>query len=321
MAINPITGLAIGSSLLGGLIGGRSQPSSNQQQMLMPISTPLFDTRFIGDVQSGDAFLNTGFTPLGQGLLDRFQGDLSSIPFSSITQPGFTYGESDRDLLGRADTMFDRAGTALDRAQTPEASLGFLERAFGPQLAQARAAQENRLFNQGLLGSTAGGLQTEALSRGQQGALLEGALQQQQFQGQLGQGLLGSALNTRQLFSNINLNRVNQDLAQRQLLAGQRQQAFGNLMGLATAPERGIALTLGGATTGQTSTGSPTGQGIGSALQGVGLGLLGMQQPTQTIGQPMSRTSSLLGGSFLPSARSPAMGSFGGVSGLSFLNR
>jgi len=286
MAIDPLIGAALISGV-GSAVSSRGQGGSTQQRTLAPLSTPLYDTRFVGDISNpastGGAYLNTGFTPLGQGLLDRFQGDLRSIPLSDITSPGFTYGQSDKDLLGRADTMFDRAGTALDRAQTPEASLGFLERAFGPQLAQARAAQENRLFNQGLLGSTAGSLQTEALSRGQQGALLEGALQQQQFQGQLGQGLLGSALNTRQLFGDINLQRVNQDLAQRQLLANQRQQAFGNLMTIARAPEQGAEITLRGATTGGTTPPNYTQQAIGNALQGFGLGLLGTQQPSQTV--------------------------------------
>lgn len=319
--MDPIIGAAL-ISAAGSYASSRGQGGRSQQQILAPLSTPLYDTRFIGDISNpastDGAFLNTGFTPLGQGLLDRFQGDLRSIPFSAITDPGFTYGQSDRDLLGRADTMFDRAGTALDLAQTPEASLGFLERAFGPQLAQARAAQENRLFNQGLLGSTSGALQTESLSRGQQGALLEGALQQQQFQGGLGQGLLGSALNTRRLFGDINLQRVNQDLAQRQLLASQRQQAFGNLMSIARAPEQGAEITLRGATTGGTTPPNYGQQAIGAALQGAGLGLLGMQQPTQ---QPVSRTDSLLRNSFLPSTRPTQMASWGGNPELTFLNQ
>lgn len=252
----------------------------------VPISTPLFFT----DVGQ-DGRVTGSLTGQGQGLLSGALSDYRSIPFSSITQPGFTYGQSDRDLLGRADTMFDRAGTALDRAQTPEASLSFLERAFGPQLAQARAAQENRLFNQGLLGSTAGGLQTEALSRGQQGAMLEGALQQQQFQGQLGQGLLGSAINTRGMFSDINLQRVNQDLAQRTLLNQARSGSLGAALGIMEAPGQGVATTLGGqGNAGAAAQAAAIGaQGaaqsqnaIMSGITSAGLGFLGMQQPTQT---------------------------------------
>ena len=346
----------------------RARDQAAEAAAPVPISTPLFFT----DVDPETGRVTARLTGQGQGLLGGALSDFRSIPLSSITQPGFNFGESDRDLLGRADqidaradqffnragssfdradSFFDRSNVAFDRAQTPEASLGFLERAFGPQLAQARAAQENRLFNQGLLGSTAGGLQTEALSRGQQGALLEGALQQQQFQGQLGQalgglgtnigslgvnqgalgqGLLGSALNTRQLFSNINLARQSQDLAERQFLNQARSGSLAAALGLLEAPGSGASITLGGqGNAGAAAQAAAIGaQGaanrqnaIMSGITSAGLGLLGTQQPTQTIGQPMSRTSALSGGSFLPSTRPTQMGSFGGVSGLSFLNR
>jgi len=226
----------------------------------VPISTPLYYTGI-----NPDGRVIANLTNQGQGLLGGALGDYQSIPLSSITQPGFSYGQSDRDLLGRADQIygrsdqffdrsgqtfnranatfdrsgqffdqasntfsgvggfldrsanmldrapsyFDRADVAFNRAQTPEASLNFLERAFGPQLARDRAAQENRLLNQGLLGSTTGSLQTEALRRGQQGALLEGALQQQQFQGQLGQTLSGVGTNVGNLGTDIGTLGIN----------------------------------------------------------------------------------------------------------------
>lgn len=305
---DPTTAAVIGGTqILGGAIGASGQGSSSQQQMLVPLSTPLYNTRFIGDISdpTAGAFLNTQLTGLGQGLLTSALGDYRNIPLSSLTEPGFQYGQSDRDLLGRADTMFSRAGTALDLAATPEASLGFLERAYGPQLERARAQQESRLLNQGLLGSTTGGLQTEALRRAQQQALMEGALQQQQFQGNLGQGLLGSALNTRQLFSDINLNRVSQDLAQRQLLANVRQAGFSNAMGLLQAPERGAQITLGGASIGSSTPPDPLMQGIGAGIQSIGLGMLGnVPAQTQTV-TPQNYFSSVRpqGGGAPPSVR------------------
>ena len=308
--IDPISAAILGgTSLVGGAIAAEGQGSSSSQRVLAPLSTPLYNTRFVGDItnpaSTGGAYLNTGFTPLGQGLLEGFQRDFRSIPLSSITSPGFEYGQSDRDLVGRADTMFDRAGGALDLAATPEASLGFLQQAFGPQLAQARAQQENRLFNQGLLGSTAGALQTEGLSRGQQQALMQGALQQQQFQGELGQGLLGSALNTRQLFSDINLNRVANDLAQRQLLAAQRQSSLGNLMGLLGAPERGAQITLGGGAVSNTTPPNPLMQGIGAGIQSIGLGMLGNVPAQQQTITPRNIISSFTpqGGGASPTTR------------------
>jgi len=308
--IDPISAAILGgTSLVGGAIAAEGQGSSSSQRVLAPLSTPLYNTRFIGDItnpaSTDGAFLNTQLTGLGQGLLSRSLGDFRNIPLSSLTQPGFQYGQSDRDLLGRADTMFDRAGSALDLAATPEASLGFLEQAFGPQLERARAQQESRLLNQGLLGSTAGALQTEGLSRGQQQALMEGALQQQQFQGNLGQGLLGSALNTRQLFSDINLNRVANDLAQRQFLANVRQAGFSNAMGLLGAPERGAQITLGGGAVSNTTPPNPLMQGIGAGIQSIGLGMLGnVPAQTQTV-TPQNYFSSVRpqGGGAPPSVR------------------
>jgi len=82
----------------------------------------------------------------------------------------------------------------LQAAATPEASIGFLSRAFAPQFERQQLSQESRLFNQGLLGSTAGQLQSQGLREAQNQALVQNALSAQQQAFQRGQGLLGSAL-------------------------------------------------------------------------------------------------------------------------------
>ena len=291
----------------------------------IPFDSPLYQTRFMGT--GPDRRLVSSLTPMASGLLSGQLSDFRSIPLSSLTEPGFQYGQSDRDLLGRADTMFDRAGSALDLAATPEASLGFLQQAYGPQLERARAQQESRLLNQGLLGSTTGGLQTEALNRAQQQALMEGALQQQQFQGDLGQGLLGSALNTRQLFSEINLGRVANDLAERQFLGNLRQGAFSGALGLLGGAQDAAALTM--------RTGSPSaasqaaamgamgqqnfGNNIASAATAYGLNLMGMQPQQSVTPIPISRTISPAYNQGIPSAGFAGTSQIGGAGPLSFI--
>jgi len=98
------------------------------------------------------------------------------------------------ELQGIYSGLLGQVPQQLQAAATPEASLGFLSRAFAPQFERQQLSQESRLFNQGLLGTTAGGLQTQALREAQNQALVQNALSAQQQAFQRGQGLLGSAL-------------------------------------------------------------------------------------------------------------------------------
>lgn len=82
----------------------------------------------------------------------------------------------------------------LQQAQDPTASLGFLSRAFGPELERQRLSQESRLFNQGLLGSTTGERSIEGLRTAQNQALLGAALAERDTAYSQGLGLLSGAL-------------------------------------------------------------------------------------------------------------------------------
>jgi len=115
---------------------------------------------------------------LGQATVNGRQVDAQLSPELQSVYSG---------LLGQAPQQFQTAAS-------PEASLGFLSRAMGPQMERQQLSQESRLFNQGLLGTTAGQLQTQGLREAQNQALLQNALQAQQQAFQRGQGLLGSAL-------------------------------------------------------------------------------------------------------------------------------
>ncbi len=90
--------------------------------------------------------------------------------------------------------LLDFGRQRLEQARSPEASLEFLQESFGPQLERQRSQQESRLFNQGLLGSTTGALQTEGLRTAQNQSLLQAALAEQQNAYSQGLGLLSGAL-------------------------------------------------------------------------------------------------------------------------------
>jgi len=302
---------AAGLSAAGSLIGGKMSADATESaagkaaaaSAPVPFSSPLYNTRFIGT--GADRFLSSQLTPQAQQISQGLLSDFESIPFSQLTQPGFEYGSAAEELLPRADEIYGRAQTALDRGATPEAAYGFLQRALGPELEQQRLQQETRLANQGLLGATAGALQTEALGQGQQQALLQGALGQQQFQAGLGRGLLGDALNYRSTFTDINLARAQQDLAERQFLSNLRANALSGGIGLLSGAQDAGALTLrSGSPQGSAQAAALGAQGqqqmagnIAAGLQSIGLGLAGMQEQPSTSNLSTGTYSS---GSFLP---------------------
>jgi hypothetical protein len=288
--MDPISAAIVaGGSLIGGKMSADASKSAAGTAAAasapVPFSSPLYNTRFIGS--GADRFLNSQLTPQGQQLAQGLLSDYQSIPLSDITQTG--------ELYDRGTSLFGRAETAFDRAATPEASYDFIQRALGPQLEQQRLQQETRLANQGLLGATAGGLQTEALSRGQQQALLKGALEQQRFQGQLGQGLLSGSLNF-----------TKQDLAERQFLSNLRSGALSGGIGLLAGAQDAGALTLrSGSPQGSAQAAAIGAQGqqqmagnIAAGLQSIGLSLADMQeqpqQPTMTTLPSSTGTGSLL---------------------------
>lgn len=125
----------------------------------------------------------------------RFVPTDITTPFGSVdASRGSITATLPEELQQQYQGLLSFGQQRLAQAQDPSASLGFLSRTFGPQLERQRLQQESRLFNQGLLGSTAGSLQTEALRQGQNQALLEAALAERDTAYSQGLGLLSGAL-------------------------------------------------------------------------------------------------------------------------------
>jgi len=146
-------------------------------------------------------------------------------------------------LLGQIPGQFQQA-------QSPQAALGFLSGQFAPQFERQQASQESRLFNQGLLGSTTGQLQTQGLREAQNQALVNSALQAQNQAFQRGQGLLGSALQLGA--APLGLAELGGQFGARQLqadegTAGLRQQAEANQANFfSSLVSSGVGLATGG---------------------------------------------------------------------------
>lgn len=134
----------------------------------------------------------------------RFRPTDINTPFGNVdASMGEVSATLSPELQRQYEGLLGFGAERLQQARSPEASLGFLSRAFGPELESQRLQQESRLFNQGLLGSTTGAQQTEALATGQNQALLQAALSEQQNAYSQGLGLLGGALDISNLPSGL----------------------------------------------------------------------------------------------------------------------
>lgn len=208
----------------------------------------------------------------------RFVPTDITTPFGSVeASRGSVSATLPAELQNLYQGLLSSGQQTLAQAETPEAALGFLRRTYGPELERQRLSQESRLFNQGLLGTTAGGLQTQALREAQNQALLEGTLgAQQQLQAQ-GLGLLGSALDVTNLPQS--LIGLSGNIGAQQASAGAQAGRF--MAQAADARGRSINSIFSG-----------LGQSIGS--------FVGRQPATQPQG--------LMGGTFLPNAGSAFSG-------------
>jgi len=186
------------------------------------------------------------------------------------------------DLERRMQGLLGMSDVQMQAAQSPQASLDFLNRIYGTELDRQSASLESRQFNQGLLGTTTGALQTEALSKGQNQALLEGALSFQNQAYDRGLGLLGTALEIGSIPSAQIATSGN--ISSGASAAGARAGQF--ITQGANQRANNIASTFAG-----------LGQAAGSFIGR-------MQQP-----QPPTANQALLGGTFLPNTGS----SFSGV--------
>jgi len=178
-----------------------------------------------------------GQIPTAQSLMGT-QGPLQQTPELFLNQAqgllaqGGPLQQSSQRVLDQASQfqqtgsdLFNRAQQQLDLSRSPQAAIDFQRRVYGPEFQRQQLSQESRLFNQGLLGSTTGGLQQEAVRNAQNQALLSAAQQQQQQAFQQGAGLLGQALRAQQLGLGAEAQGSQMDIARQQLGLGAAGQA------------------------------------------------------------------------------------------------
>ena len=241
---------------VGGLFGVGGSES------VTPLQYRPYDvTSALGEARVDGRQVQAQLSPELQGIFGGLLGQAQPTTPSATALMGQTGGlqTAAQDVLGLAPQFREQAGGLLSQAQQqfdiardPASALAFQREVYGPELERQRLSQESRLFNQGLLGSTTGALQREALSTGQTQALLRGAQQQQAQAFQQGQGLLGQALNLQRLGLGALGQGAQQELARQQFEAGLQQQARGQqlqalqaALGLGAAP-LGLAQLGGG---------------------------------------------------------------------------
>lgn len=157
-----------GGSLLGGIMGGNAAKDAARASIFRPVDV----TTGIGTVRAtgrpGDVDFETELSPEMQAIRDQ--------------------------LLGAGVAGLDAFQT-FDPREAGRLFTAELDALAMPQERNARLAQENRLFKQGLLGATTGANQTEALLTAQALAgnerRLQGMLQGQSQQDRLFQSALG----------------------------------------------------------------------------------------------------------------------------------
>lgn len=169
-----------------GLLGGLVDSLSGAGETRQAAGQVQFDPRDVQGLLGSTTFDEQGnATVTGSGQLQQAMGGLFGSG-GQFLQQGTQAATQDFDVLR-------------------DESLATLRELAQPQEEQAAASTASRLFNQGVLGSTGGALQMQALEEAQQQADLERQMQainlaqQQQQQGmqqaQLGAGLFGNAVN------------------------------------------------------------------------------------------------------------------------------
>lgn len=255
---------------VGGIFGVEGGDSVNELQFSpQNVNSPL------GSFSNQSAQAQTELSPELQGLFGQLLGDsgqgLSNTPqASSLMGNDATQQQAIQQILGMGNQfqqqgqgLLGRAQNQLDIASDPQSALAFQQQVFGDQLEQQRLGQESRLLNQGLLGSTTGSLQREALAKGQNQALMEGARSQQQQAFQQGAGLLGQALQNQQLGMSAFGQGAGMDLQNQQFQANLQQQGQNQALQQLQA-----ALGVGQAPMGNAQLGMQIGQGNLQASEG-----------------------------------------------------
>ena len=201
MPLDPITSSALiqtGGSLLGGLFGGGDSTTTQTTSTL-----PFTGTTGLGTtgMAEGGAFTST--------LDPRFQ----ALQQQAIGAAGGAFGQ-----LGQFD-MTPFQATPFDVKGMTKEQFDMLEGLQREGREQAGLSLEDRLFQQGRLGSTGGGLEQRNL---------QDAISRQQAMNM--QSAFGQALGAQQQQFGQEMGVSQQQLAQQQMLAGMGQGMFGTAM-------------------------------------------------------------------------------------------
>lgn len=236
-----IGGLATGA--LGAALGGGQGPGPTTQTY-QPYLTNI----------SGGGLFNTAFTP--QGATISLTPEMQAIQAGLFGQAqGLTPLQQQYAQLGQG--FLGQIG-AFDPFAAAETQFQRLEDILAPGREQQRQAQESRLYAQGRLGSTGGGLEQQAFQQ---------AIEQQRAQNLI--NALGQA-------QDIQSGLLNKGLTLSNLPGTMQTQALSNLMGIQGA---GMQQLQGGAFGGGVQTTQQAypilTQQLGTGLLSGGMGMLG----------------------------------------------
>jgi len=179
-----------------------------------------------GIVDSIGGLFGASGDPVGQAQFNPFGAS------SALGRASFNNGSADVQLSPELQRVYGgllgQIPGQFEQAESPQAALGFLSGQFAPQFERQQSSQESRLYNQGLLGTTTGQLQSQGLREAQNQTLVNSAMQAQNQAFQRGQGLLGSAINLGQAPMNLaqlGANLGQADLQTQQINLGLKDQA------------------------------------------------------------------------------------------------
>ena len=229
---------------VGGLFGASGRPAGPTVEF-----NPWDVTSPLGTVTAQDGRISTALSPelqnIFSGLLGQFGQQTPFVGLSDQLSGLPAEFQATRQQLEQAG--FGQLGYAAD----PMAAYGFISEAMSPELERQRASQESRLLSQGILGSTTGGIQTQALRQAQESALMQQSLAERQAAAQQGLGLLGAAGQ----FGQLGMGAIGAQ-------AGLQEADFARQMGLLSG-----ALGLGAATQPLLGASGEFGQASMAALQ------------------------------------------------------
>lgn len=262
------------SGVLGALMGG-GQGSGGTSQTYQP---------FLTNIQGGGLF-NTSFGPQGANI--ALTPEMQAIQSGLFGQAqGATPLQQQYQQLGQG--FLGQVG-AFDPFAAAETQFNRLESILAPQREQQRQAQESRLYAQGRLGSTGGGIEQQAF--------------QQAVENQRTQNLVNALGQAQDIQGNL----ISRGTALSNMPIDLQNQALANLLNVQGA---GLQQLRGGAFGGGTQTTQQVypsvGQQIGTGLLMGGLdmfgqGLSGMFRPSPATGtSPGNVSPNISGGAFSP---------------------